>query len=398
MVRERLSLGHKIWRSLPAGGRRTALSAVARMMAPRADAVPPDRSHGLAVAGEFSQNTGMAQAARVMSGGLDALGLAHSKIDIGVGRKPQGEAPSGAAMLLAVNAPSIALMLARAEKSFLQGRRVIGIWAWELPVVPKPWFVGARYVHEVWASSPFMAAALEPVMPGKVRMVPFPLSMLPVAEAKADRAAFGLPRDAVVTVMMFALGSSFARKNPLAGIAAFKRAFGKRDGQILVVKFSGASVYPREAAMIFAQGAPNIRIFAENWPAARVEALLACADIVLSLHRAEGFGFVPAEAMLRGKPIIATGWSGNMGYMDEACAALVSYTLVPVQDESKVYGAIPGAVWAEPDIGHAAERLRALGEDAALRSALGERGRTYAAAKLNGDEMQLALSANGIGR
>lgn len=36
------------------------------------------------------------------------------------------------------------------------------------------------------------------------------------------------------------------------------------------------------------------------------------------------------EAMALGKPVIATGWSGNMRFMDHGSACLVSYDLAPV--------------------------------------------------------------------
>ena len=67
-------------------------------------------------------------------------------------------------------------------------------------------------------------------------------------------------------------------------------------------------------------------------PPADMSGLMAAADIVLSLHRSEGFGLVPAEAMQLGKPVVATGWSGNMDFMNARNSAPVSYSLVPVQD------------------------------------------------------------------
>ena len=60
--------------------------------------------------------------------------------------------------------------------------------------------------------------------------------------------------------------------------------------------------------------APNIRIETHTLAPEDRHALTACADIVLSLHRGEGFGLVMAEAMLLGKPVVATGWSGNTDY------------------------------------------------------------------------------------
>jgi len=393
---EKLSLAHRIWRRLPPEGRRAALSAAAGWLAPRTDGAAPARSNGLVVGGELGQATGMGQAARTMLDAAGVLGLARGGVDLHVGKIPVGAPPNDAALLLAVNAPSLPLMLARAPASLLRKRRVVGIWAWELPVAPPSWAVGARYVHEAWVSSPFTAAALEPMFPGKIRMVPFPLALPKAPAPSADRAAFGLPEGAVVTVMVFALGSSFTRKNPLAGIAAFKRAFGTREDQILVVKFSGAVAFPHEAARILAEAAPNIRFFGESWSPGKVSSLLAGADILLSLHRSEGFGLVPAEAMLMGKPVVATGWSGNLAFMDARSAALVGYELVPVRDATGVYQNLPNAVWAEPDVAHAAELLRRLGDDFSTRVSLGEAGRAHAMKALNGDEMQQGLKENGI--
>ena len=37
--------------------------------------------------------------------------------------------------------------------------------------------------------------------------------------------------------------------------------------------------------------------------------LTAACDVYISLHKGEGFGIGMAEAMLMGKPVIATNWS-----------------------------------------------------------------------------------------
>ncbi|WP_298215633.1 glycosyltransferase [Acidocella sp.] len=389
-----LSPAHALWRVLPAGPRRATLRRLAAAMAPRADATLPARSRGVVVAGEMGWGTGLGQAARSLAMGARLLGYGGGEVSCGVGRKPRGPAPPpGAALLLAINAPSLPLMLARAERDLLRGRLVIGAWVWELPVVPPGWAAGRRYVHEVWAPSPFAAQALEAVAPRRVRVVPYPLALLPPSPAPpcAD-----VPEGKVVTLMALSLGSSVARKNPAAGIAAFRRAFGRRDDQLLVIKLSGAAADPRAAAQLAAEAGPNIAVFSGAWPEERMAALMERADIVLSPHRAEGFGLVLAEAMLRGKPVVATGWSGNLTFMDQASAALIGYELVPVADASGLYPPLRGARWAEPDIGHMAEWLRRLGDDAALRAALGGRGRAHASACLGGGAMRAALAAHGV--
>jgi hypothetical protein len=51
-----------------------------------------------------------------------------------------------------------------------------------------------------------------------------------------------------------------------------------------------------------------------------------------------------AEAMLRGKPVVAIGRSGNNDFTDATNAALVPYRLVPARDNRLVYR----GPWAEP--------------------------------------------------
>jgi glycosyltransferase involved in cell wall biosynthesis len=398
-LREELSIGHRLWRRLPAPARRAALGTAAGLLAPRADASPPKTSNGVIIGGEFQAATGLGEASRLLQAACGRLGVARGLLPLGVGgRVATAGLPRDAALLLTVNAPSLPLMLARAPRAALSRRLVIGAWAWELPVLPPSWRVGSRYVHQVWACSDFTAAALEPLLPGRVRVVPYPLAMLDRPALPVLRADFGLPEAALIVTSVLSLGSSFTRKNPLAAIAAFKAAFGTQADRILVIKISGAAAFPKESAELRQAigAADNIKLFDGGWSPARVEGLLGLSDIVVSLHRAEGFGLVPAQAMLRGVPVIATGWSGNLQYMDAASAALVDHRLVPVDDPSAVYGAIPGALWAEPSVEHAATLLRALADDPAARAALATRGQIAARNALDGHQLTAALAAAGI--
>ncbi len=117
-------------------------------------------------------------------------------------------------------------------------------------------------------------------------------------------------------------------------------------------------------------GAGNIRLIEGMLPAADMAGLMAAADIVISLHRSEGFGLVPAQAMALGKPVIATGWSGNLDFMNSNNSALVSYALVPVHDPEGDFKS-GDQKWAEPNVDEAAEWLRRLAGDAALRARMG---------------------------
>ena len=112
---------------------------------------------------------------------------------------------------------------------------------------------------------------------------------------------------------------------------------------------------------------------------------------MLSLHRSEGFGLVPAEAMMAGKPVVATDWSGTTDFLDAASGCPVPYRLLEARDDRGVF-ATPGALWSEADIGAAAARLRALADDAALRARVGAAASARAQACFGAAPLRAALA------
>jgi glycosyltransferase involved in cell wall biosynthesis len=401
----RPSLAHRAWRLLPPRARRKAISRLTALVAPHPDTTPPAPGHGIVVAGEISRASGLGEGARLMLEGARRLGLPASPLDvdtpIGGGRQiepPTGPSPADRAPLVVhVNAPFLPLAMCRVGSRLLRRRFVAGYWAWELPVVPPEWKVGIPFVHEVWTPSRFSAAALEPLLPGRIRVVPPPLAIVPPVPSALDRQGLGLPHDAVIVLLSFNLASSFVRKNPLGAIAAFRQAFGDRTDRLLVVKIANADHFPQDARLLTeaVAGARNIRIDTRLLPPADHAALLAAADIVIALHRSEGLGLVAAEAMLLGRPVVATDWSGNLEFMDADSAALVPVRLVPPADPRGVlYG--KGARWADPDLGVAAEHLRRLADDAPGRTALGARGQAMAKARLGLGGLEAALRGIGV--
>ena len=330
-----------------------------------------------------------------MLAALDRLGVEHRALRCG----DRGAAvpPAGMTLIVHANAPHMAAALLGLPRGVLKGRRVIGYWAWDLPIAPPAWRIGRRFVHEVWVPSRFTEAALASVLEGvPVRRVPHPVAAAPIARAPLGRADFALPQQAVVVLVICSLASSFVRKNPLAAVAAFRSAFGDRTDRQLVLKLGDTHHFPGDFATLRAAvgGQANIRIDTRALPSPDLAALTGCADIVLSLHRAEGFGLVPAQAMLLGVPVIATGWSGNMDYMDAQSAALVGYRLVPAADPRGVFECA-GACWAEPSQHDAVAHLRRLADDVSCRQALGQAGQAKVRATLGADALCAALDSLG---
>ena len=381
-----LPLLHRAWRLLPRDARRAALHRAVTVAAPRPDRTPPPAMPGLAIAGELDRPSGLGEGARLLLHALETLGLPTYPI-----RPGDRPAPPGVPLLVVGTAPSLPLHLLRLGRAHRRGRKIVGHWSWELPVVPPAWHDGLRFVHRLWAPSDFTATALR-AMGRDVTVVLFPVAARPPTPSALGRDAFALPADAVVTLVMFNLGSSFERKNPLAAIAAHRLAFGDRPDRILLLHVGNPHHFPADFARLHAASGGNVRLHTRDLSRPDSHALLACADIVLSLHRSEGFGLVPAEAMLLGKPVVATDWSATSEFLDASCGAPVPATLVPARDPRGVFEA-PGARWADPDVPSAAAWLTRLADDADLRHRLGTAARDAAEARLGTATLATAIAS-----
>jgi len=227
--------------------------------------------------------------------------------------------------------------------------------------------------------------------------VPHPVAAVPPVPSALQRADFGLRHDAVVVLVSFSLASSFVRKNPVAAIAAFRAAFGDRSDRVLVLKMVHADHAPGDLDILRreAGGAANIVFETRVLPMADSYALTRCADIVLSLHRSEGFGLVPAEAALLGRAVVATDFSGTTDFLDASCSVPIPYRLVPARDPRGVFEA-PGAEWAEADVGAAASALRALADDPDMRARLGAAARLQAERRLGAGPLAEAVRGLGL--
>jgi glycosyltransferase involved in cell wall biosynthesis len=93
------------------------------------------------------------------------------------------------------------------------------------------------------------------------------------------------------------------------------------------------------------------------------------ADICVFPSIYESFGITIAEAMSYGKPVIATGYSGNLDFMTDKNSMLVSWKQIKVGKDAEGYS--PESYWAEPDLDEAALAMRRLFEDRAFAKNLG---------------------------
>lgn len=81
----------------------------------------------------------------------------------------------------------------------------------------------------------------------------------------------------------------------------------------------------------------------------------------VSFTKGEGFGRPLLEASVSGKPVIASGWSGHLDFLDKENAVLVGGELKPIHESSVWDGVlIRESTWFAPDMNQAANALYAV--------------------------------------
>jgi glycosyltransferase involved in cell wall biosynthesis len=257
--------------------------------------------------------------------------------------------------VICVNADHFASFLAEAPSQFAQDRYNIGFWWWEVTSFPESSLGAFDLVDEVWVGADYVGDAMRPLSPVPVVKVQVPVTM--PAIVPYSRAELELP-DGFVFFFMFDFHSVFDRKDPLGLIEAFKMAFDPESGASLVIKCINHTSDPdnHDRLRLAAQTHPDVHVIDRYVPSERKDAMLAACDCYVSLHRAEGFGLPLAEAMYLGKPVIATGFSGNLDFMTDLNSYLVDYKLKPVGEGNYPYP--PQAEWATADREHAARLMR----------------------------------------
>ncbi len=328
----------------------------------------PLRHDGVNLIGHARSEFGVGEDVREAARALTAAGIPFAVMDI-----PPGSTISQADLLLeqqisdqlpfstsllCMTAMETARLHAERGDLIFQGRYTIGFWPWEMPQWPDGWRHCFELVDEVWASSRFTYGAYRAVGGRKVRHMPMTVT---VAGAADDiRFRLGIQDGTFLFVCAFDGLSGMSRKNPLGTVAAFREAFPAGDEPVaLVVKGMRAAAGGEQAYRQLEQACRHdlrIRLIDGTLTRSDMLGLLQAANCFVSLHRAEGFGRCIAEAMLLGKPVIVTGYSGNMDFTLPGTAALVDHDCRAV--EAGEYPYADGMIWAEPDIAHAAWHMR----------------------------------------
>ncbi len=340
----------------------------------------------VSVIGYLKSVIGVGHAGRMVASSLETTGLKTKgfNVTLNVETRQGDESVShllspvanGRIHIYNINADQLPLVKDAIRDQVQPADYVISMPFWELSKFPIEWLSSYEGVHEIWAPTRFMQQALLPVMNIPVFWMPPAVTLENFT--RVDREHFDLPHNRFLFHFNFDLTSFATRKNPMAVIEAYRRAFHHRYSDIatgLVIKTRGQDTDGSNLKKLIDSTKDESDIFIINQLMSYHDTLrlMDCCDCYVSLHRSEGFGYTLAEAMLLGKPVIATNYSGSKDFVDASTGFPVNYQLKPLKEGE--YPFWQGQKWADPDIDHAAWLMQQIVNDHYKTKEIAEAGR-----------------------
>ena len=343
---------------------------------------------GINLIGDIQAETGLGQSMRILADILDKNEIPFDIVQVSQPGELKGDnhvwdykitdKPVYDTNLIHINASEWAENYLRLDTDVLNYRKNIAYWLWELEEFPKKWRDCIKTVDEVWAPSEFVCNSIRACTDKPVRKIPYAIEVS--APSEYTREHFGLPKDVFLYLVMYDCHSVSERKNPRGMVNAFKQAFSaeyanaKKIGLILKVNH-GEFENKLQALKKELQEYEYIYYITDVLSREEVYALEATADVLVSLHRSEGFGLAVAEAMCLGTAVITTNWSATTEFTSDETACLVDYDMVVLKHAIGPYK--KGSRWADARIDQAAGYMKQLYENTGFRMNMEQKAQTY---------------------
>lgn len=237
-------------------------------------------------------------------------------------------------------------------------KRMVCYTVWETDKLPRHWPVLLNQVDQIlvpcrWNKEVFERSGVE----RPIEVIPHILP--PKGLASGDPPQGIDPADFV----FYTVGAWTVRKTIWNTVRCYLNTFTSHDPTLLVVKTSEKD-YTKKFLFRYGRSSRQSlkRILREYRDPARlllidgeigeddIRGIHKRADCYISLCRTEGWGLGAFEAAGFGKPVIMTGFGGQLDYLPADWAYLVDYKLVPVDDRIGRRSYSPDQKWAEPDL------------------------------------------------
>lgn len=256
----------------------------------------------------------------------------------------------------------------------------IGYLLWELNNIPQSHRLADDMLDDIWCPTSFVQDIYAKAYGREIIKIGKGIALPEVGTADFRR--FDFTDDNYVFMTCFDINSSVERKNPLSAVQAFMAAFPTDPNVRMLVKTTpkapnnwGDPNHQMDAILALARKDSRIVIDNQLLGFRDLIAMIKRADCIVSTHRAEGFGYIPAYGLNFAKPVIVTDYSGTQDFCSDATAHTVPCDLIAPRN-GEVIATVEGAVWADIDVSATADAMRHVldnPEDARQRGLAGQR-------------------------
>lgn len=152
--------------------------------------------------------------------------------------------------------------------------------------------------------------------------------------------------------------SFIGRKNPAEVVSAFQEAFVNNENVALFIKASKITESIPDGKFIIeaSQKDSRIKLFTGYMEDNAYKDFISSCDVLISLHRAEGFGRVVGEAIINGKLVISSNYGGVLDYLNSENSILVDGKLIEIKKDQYFCWKINS--WFQPDVKEAALKIK----------------------------------------
>ncbi|MFD2614256.1 glycosyltransferase family 4 protein [Paenibacillus gansuensis] len=262
---------------------------------------------------------------------------------------------------------------------------------WETTRIPRNWFPSINRYDAVCVPSLHNVKAL------RRSGVKVPIYLVPhgvhgnLAPGLNQKRKLPYPKGTFVFLSVFTFQH---RKNPEGLLRAYWKEFSRADKTVLIIKTEGfqrsesgtrlkRKMQAYKNRLKLRKSTAPVYVITDRVSSRTLQGLYKSANAFVLPTRGEGVGMPFQEALASGVPVIATGWGGQMDFVNHGNSFLVNYQLMP--PAVKMKGAISktfrplfcqgGQLWAEPNNGSLRKQMRKAYSQPLLCKAKGAKGR-----------------------
>lgn len=247
---------------------------------------------------------------------------------------------------------------------------------WESEYFPEEYVKNLTFYDEIWFPSRYCEKAISKYFSKPTKTIPYPIEINISPLNDVEYSNFFDP-NTFNFLFLFDYNSTLERKNTINLIKCFKKTFEPNDKRVaLTIKTSRSTRFKSEKNQLLEEigNYENIILVENIFEKNTLHHIIKNCDCYISLHRSEGYGLTMAEAMYFGKPVIATGYSGNLEFMNSENSFLVDYEICNVN--AKMLNYDENTVWSNPDIEHASQLMKDVFDNPSHAKEIGEKAKS----------------------